>query len=91
MIRFNDYFDNFSELSIQQIAILCPFSADRSSELIRRKSSVTYTALQYRICLEWSYILSKNSSFRDDIIVTTLICDSNHLILCGHIPLILIL
>ena len=24
-------------LSIQQIAILCPFSADRSSELIRRK------------------------------------------------------
>ena len=37
VIRFNDYFDNFLELSIQQIAILCPFSADRSSELIRRK------------------------------------------------------
>ena len=33
VIRFNDYL----ELFIQQIAILCPFSADRSSELIRRK------------------------------------------------------
>ena len=37
VIRFNDYFDNFLELSIQQIAILCPFSADRSSELIRQR------------------------------------------------------
>ena len=37
VIRFKDYFDNFLELSIQQIAIICPFSADRSSELIRRK------------------------------------------------------
>ena len=37
VIRFNDYCDNFLELSTQQIAILCPFSADRSSELIRRK------------------------------------------------------
>ena len=35
---YDDYFDNFLELSIQQIAILCPFPADRSSELIRRKN-----------------------------------------------------
>ena len=80
----------FLELSIQQIAILCPFSADRSSELIKRKKfSDIYRALQYRICLEWSYIhvLSKNSSFRDNVIVTLFIFASNH----GHIPLILIL
>ena len=38
VIRFNEYFDNFLELSIQQIAILCPFSADRSSELIKTKN-----------------------------------------------------
>ena len=37
VIRFNDYFNIFLELSIQQIAILCHFSADRASKLISRK------------------------------------------------------
>ena len=56
---------------------------------------MTYRALQFRICLEWSYIglhvLSKNSSFRDNVIITIFIFAANHGILCWHIPLILIL
>ena len=62
VIRFNDYFDNFLELSIQQIAILCPFSADRSSELRRRKkfSDIWSIAVPYERSVEcgveWSYI-----------------------------------
>ena len=54
VIRFNDYFDYFLELSIQQIAILCPFSADRSSELIRRRkfSDIWSIAVPYKFRVE---------------------------------------
>ena len=57
VIRFNDYFDIILELSIQQIAILCPFDKRMShyldvtdeclpvQKLIRRKSSVTCSIL----------------------------------------------
>ena len=91
--RFNEYFDNFF--------LRYPFSGWQFSDpflLIRRKKfSDIYKALQFLICLKYSYIhvRSKNSSFSKNVIVTTSNFVPNHVTPCGticpHIPLILIL
>ena len=66
VVRFNDYLDNFFlELFIQQIAILCPFSADRSSELIRRIkfSDLQGIAVPYMFRVELGYMKIINEMY----------------------------